>query len=76
MSDEVAWTVLGSFNTGLEVDIVRQTMEAEDIPVLVKGNYAGIFGAAFQGSITGGVEVLVPEAELERARALLDEMDG
>lgn len=73
MGDTAEWVVLGSFNTGLEADIVRQTLEAEDIPVLVKGNHSGIFGAAFQGVVTGGIELLVPDAELERARELMRE---
>ncbi len=71
MSDAAEWVVLGSFNTGLEADIARQTLEAEDIPVLVKGNHPGIFGAAFQGVVTGGIELLVPDAELARARELV-----
>lgn len=71
MRMEPEWVVLGSFGSGLEADIARQTLEAEEIPVLVRGNQAGIFGGAFQGPVIGGVELLVPERELARARALV-----
>lgn len=73
MSDTPQWMHLGSFNTGLEADIVRVALEAEHIPVLVKGDNPGIFGASYQGVVTGGIELLVPDVELERARALLPE---
>lgn len=71
MSETARWVVVGTFNTGLQADIARQTLEAEDIPVLVRGNQSGIFGAAFQGVVTGGIELLVPDVELERARELV-----
>jgi hypothetical protein len=71
MTVEPRWVVLDSFGSGLEADIARQTLEAEAIPVLVRGNQAGIFGGAFQGPVIGGVELLVPETELARARELV-----
>lgn len=73
MSDTTQWVPLGTFNTGLDADMVRVALEAEDIPVLVKGDHPGIFGASFQGVVTGGVQLLVPDVELERARALMPE---
>jgi hypothetical protein len=68
---ELEWVVLGSFGSGRETDIARQTLEVEAIPVLVRGNQAGSFGGAFQGAVNGGVELLVPETELACARALV-----
>ncbi len=73
MSDTAQWVHLGTFNTGLEADIVRAALEAEDIPVLVKGDNPGIFGASYQGVVTGGIELLVPDVELQRARDLMPE---
>ena len=72
MTESAQWIVLESFGSGLEADIARQALEAESIPVLVRGNQAGIFGGAFQGPVIGGVELLVPTTELARARAMLD----
>lgn len=74
MSNTSQWVHLGSFNTGLEADIVRVALEAEGILVLVKGDNPGIFGASYQGVVTGGIELLVPDVELERARALMPEL--
>ena len=71
MSDHTQRALLGSFPSGLAVDLVRQTLEAEEIPVLVRGNQTGIFGGAFQGLVMGGVEIMVPEPELSRARELV-----
>jgi hypothetical protein len=73
MSDTTEWVQLASFNTGLEADIVRVALEAEEIPVLVKGDQPGIFGASYQGVVTGGVALFVPDTALVRARELMPE---
>jgi hypothetical protein len=39
--------------------------------VLVKGYQVGMWGSAFQGSMSEGAEVFVPESALEHARDLL-----
>jgi hypothetical protein len=70
---EVRWTHLTSFSSGFEADEARAILEAADIPVLVKGPQVGIFGGGYQGTVPGGVELLVPSPELERARNLLGE---
>lgn len=67
------WASLGFFPSGLAADIARQALEEAEIPVLVKGDHPGIFGLAFQGSVGGGVEVLVPDVALEHAREILGE---
>ena len=50
----------------------RQLLEAEGIPVLVQSNAPGIFGAGFQGAVTGGIVLRVPSPELDRAASLLE----
>jgi hypothetical protein len=65
------WACVTKVFTGLDADTARATLELEHIPVLVRGSQVGMFGSAFQGSIPGGVEILVPESELARARELL-----
>lgn len=73
---EAQWVLLAKFGTILETDMARQSLEAEEIPVLVRGAYAGVFGAGFQGPVMGGIELLVPDVELARARALLGDDAG
>lgn len=75
MTDELRWVVLQSFGSGLEADMARQTLEEEEIPVLVRSNHAGITGASFQGAIMGGVELLVPQQKLAAARELIGSDD-
>jgi len=70
------WTLLTTVFSGLEVDTVRALLEAEGIPVLVRGYQVGMWGSGFQGSITEGAKVLVPESALERARELLPDEPG
>jgi len=71
------WALLKTVYTGLEVDTIRTTLEVEGIPVLVRGYQVGMWGSAFQGSISEGADVLVPESALERARELIPEdIDG
>ena len=65
------WASVGVFPSGLAADVARQALEDAEIPVLVKGGQPGIFGPAFQGAITGGIEVLVPDVALEHAREIL-----
>ena len=70
--EHAEWIVIGNFNTAFEADMIRQTLEAEGIPVLAKSDAAGIFGAGFQGAVTGGVTLHVPSPEFDRAQELLD----
>ncbi|HLV26425.1 MAG TPA: DUF2007 domain-containing protein [Gemmatimonadales bacterium] len=65
------WSLLTVVGTSLEVDMMKQTLDAEEIPALVRGPYAGVFGGGYQGPVPGGIQILVPEQELERARDLL-----
>lgn len=67
------WSLLTKVFTGLEVDTVRAALEVEGIPVLVRGFSVGMFGAAYQGPINEGAEILVPASALARARDLMPE---
>jgi len=69
--DAPTWATLTTFGTGIEADLARQTLDAEGIPALVRGDHVGIFGAGFQGTLASGVELLVPAPALDRARRLL-----
>jgi len=70
------WVVLTKVYTGLDADMLKTTLELEGIPVLVKGFQVGMWGSAFQGSLSEGAEVLVPESALERARGFLPDDDA
>lgn len=72
MSHDEHFVLLASFATGFEADLARATLEAEEIPVLVKGPQVGIFGSGFQGNVLGGVELHVPASALSRARELTE----
>jgi hypothetical protein len=67
------WVRLTTVYSGLAVDTVRATLELEGIPVLVRGYQVGMFGSGFQGPISEGAEILVPESALETARDLVPE---
>ena len=69
------WALLTTVYSGLEVDTVRAPLELEGIPALVRGFGVGIFGNAYQGPISDGAEMLVPESALERARELVPSAD-
>jgi len=73
MSSDVHFVPVANFANGFDADLARETLEAEGIPVLLKGPQVGIFGGAFQGTVLGGVVLHVPSPELERAKALLGE---
>jgi hypothetical protein len=69
------WALLTTVYSGLAADTVRVTLELEGIPVLVRGYQVGMFGSGFQGPISEGAEILVPESALARARELVPEAD-
>ena len=69
---QAQWLVVSTFATVFEADLARQSLEAEGIPVLVSSNAPGVFGAGYQGGVTGGVSLSVPSPVAEHARALLD----
>ena len=71
MTERARWESLATFATGFEADRARALLESEEIPVMVKGPQVGVFGAGFQGVMSGGVELLVPSPEVERARHVL-----
>ncbi len=74
-SDRAEWVTVANCATGLEADIARVALEASGIPVMVRSDSAGIFGLAFQGMVTGGIELQVPSPEIERAREILGDED-
>jgi len=54
-----------TYSTRVEADLDRIALEAEGVPCVVVG-----VGTAWQGGIDG-VQLLVPEDQLERARRIL-----
>lgn len=71
MTEGDSWALLHTCVTGFEAEMLQQQLEAEEIPVLVRGGRAGIFGAGYQGGVPGGIELLVPLSALEEARAII-----
>jgi hypothetical protein len=69
------WVSLRSFDTGLEADMACLRLQAADIPFLLRSDRAGVFGLTFQGSVPGGIVLLVPTSVAVRAREVLEE-DG
>jgi hypothetical protein len=69
------WARLTTVYSGLAADTIRATLELEGIPALVRGYQVGMFGSGFQGPLSEGADILVPESALERARELLPEPD-
>lgn len=71
------WSVLETFASGFEADLVIARLEAEDIPAARDDNDGvGIFGFGFQGGTARGVTVRVPTEALDLAREVLRDTDG
>ncbi len=66
------WVQLATFGTGFEADLAQQTLTEAEIPCLLRGNQAGMFGAGFQGPVMGGIALYVPSTVIDTARDLLD----
>jgi hypothetical protein len=75
-NERTGWATLTNYGSGFEADLVVERLRAAGILATTRGNdIVGIVGAGFQGTTARGVDVLVPAADLETARALLEE-DG
>jgi hypothetical protein len=66
------WVKIATVASGFEADLTRAMLEEQDIPVLIRGKQAGLFGGGFQGAIPGGVDILVPSTAASRARELIE----
>lgn len=75
MNDSTDWVPVAEYAALYESELPRQQLEAADIPVLVKGVEAGIWGPGFAGPTSRGITILVPEDRLDEARDLLDRSD-
>jgi hypothetical protein len=69
MSD---WVELATFSTGFEADLAQQSLTEAEIPCLLSGNQAGLFGAGFKGPVIGGVKLYVPSSAMDAARDVLE----
>lgn len=68
--EEQGWSVLATYSSGLQADIVMGQLEEAGIPALRdNNNAAGIFGVSFQGTTPQGFTIRVPTQALDDARA-------
>jgi hypothetical protein len=66
------WAVVTNFASGLEADMAVEQLRGLGVPAQARGNdIVGIFGIGFQGPTARGVDVLVPDSQLVRARTIL-----
>lgn len=66
------WSILATYSSGFEADLVMGQLEAAEIPALLDSHDSvGIFGPSFQGSTPHGFTVRVPTIALEDAREML-----
>ena len=68
-----AWTVLANYPSVFEAELAKAALETEGIRAMVQSHNGGAFGPGFQGPVPGGVNVLVPTADLDRAWQLVVE---
>lgn len=68
--------VVATFLQVMEANAWRARLEAEGIPAFVADEQVGSIFGGFDAYVTGGVRLLVPEPEFERARSVLEEMDS
>lgn len=67
------WVKARTFSTRFEAEMARARLESAEIPAIIHSHAgSGVFGAGFQGSIPGGVELRVPIDRLSDAAELLD----
>ena len=74
MSDFVK---VGVYSTRFEAELAQAQLESADMPSLIQSHAAaGVFGPGFQGSVPGGVTLLVPREHLTEAEEILGTDSG
>lgn len=76
MSEQHAeWVELTRCTMLPEAQFIRSLLESEGIDVQIRGEHS-VSVQPFLGIMPGGIPVLVPADDVERARALLDSADA
>lgn len=70
----IRWTAVASFPGRFLAEVTIRTLEAEEIPVLVKGEEPGIWGPGFTGLTPQGIEILVPAECAEEASEIIAQL--
>jgi hypothetical protein len=66
------WVKVATFPTKFDAERAKATLDNAGIPAILQSHGgAGIFGPGYQGGVPGGVQLLVPSRELERAWSLV-----
>jgi hypothetical protein len=71
------WTKLATYATTFDAEVAKATLESAHIPAMIQSHSGtGIFGAGFQGTVPGGVSLMVRSHDLDRAWTLVVERAG
>lgn len=66
------WVLIANYASALEAEIAAEQLRGAGLPAQVRGNdFVGVFGPGFQGRTPRGVDLLVPDAAIDRARDIL-----
>lgn len=66
------WVKLASYATTFEAERAKAVLDSAGIPAMLKSHgVSGVFGAGFQGTVPGGVVLLVSSYDLDRAWRLV-----
>jgi hypothetical protein len=68
------WVKIANYGAGYEADLAIAVLDAAGIPAMRRGNdIVGLFGPGFEGPTARGIDVFVPAAAVDDARAVLSE---
>lgn len=71
------WVKLVNVGMGFEADMLVERLKSAGTDAVARGNdIVGIFGPGFQGATARGVDVLVPDEQMNEAREVLAEFQG
>ncbi len=69
------WVLLRRFESEAEARVVESFLGSHDVPVQLLGTFARYTVMIPGGKKSSGMQLLVPEGELKRAKELLDEQE-
>lgn len=72
-SNEINPVLLRTTNNNIELNIIKEVLEQNEIPYIVKDHGIGGYMRIISGDSIYGTDILVEESQIERAESLINE---
>jgi Putative prokaryotic signal transducing protein len=71
MAEKIDWVKVQEYASRFDAELARARLESARIPAMIASHGGGIFGAGFQGTVPGGVDLKVPRELVAEVKEIL-----